>query len=224
MTDSRGDPIAREEEPHFACRDGDVAPMLDARPALARNRHFLMMISGIGLGGGAEIDIPGLSVPHAEGGISVPILYMRTTGASGDWRFDPAFDLGTSAASVVPNNLASVMKYAVDSACRCSSSSMAALGDASCETPQWDPHRSPRGGSRQLPVVAQRQGLPRQLSQGTPGSTDSRSRALLTYNVYAGKVRAYKRRNLQARRAASPRSPASIPTCSWASCSTPTPT
>ncbi len=46
---------------------------------------------------------------------------------------------------------------------------------------------------------AGQQGIPRRLSEESAGSTNSPELArTLTYNVYAAKVRAYKRRNVEA--------------------------
>ena len=181
-------------------------PMLDARPALARNRfHFLMMISGIGLGGGAEIDTQYRDYLSRtqKVGISVPILYMRTThGASGDWRFDPAFDLRHKCGErvVAEDNLASVMKYAVEKRMPVQFILNGGIwGDASCETPQWDLTDHLEEDPANCQWSHNDKVFPDNYLKGLPGSTDSPDLARsLTYNVYAGKVRAYKRRNLQA--------------------------
>ncbi len=57
---------------------------------------FLMALSAIPQGGALEADT--MYAPYLRStprvGIAVPILYLRTTtGPSGDWNFDPAFDL-----------------------------------------------------------------------------------------------------------------------------------
>jgi hypothetical protein len=77
--------------------------LLDERPALATRRtSFLMMTSGVPAGGAGGIDTA--YTPYftrtTQLGFAVPILYLRTTtGAAGDWNFDPAFDVARNAAS-----------------------------------------------------------------------------------------------------------------------------
>src|SRR5207244_6464059 len=94
-------------------------PQLDVHPALARNRfHFLMMASAVGFGSAAEADSQYKEYVSRtqKVGVSVPILYLRTTtGASGDWQFDPEFDLSRKCGNrlVAEDNLAGVMRFAI---------------------------------------------------------------------------------------------------------------
>src|SRR5262249_31215535 len=71
--------------------------LLDKNPALAaRKTTFLMMTSGMHVGGADEINTAYLPffTRTTRVGFSVPILYMRTTkGAAGDWIFDPEWDV-----------------------------------------------------------------------------------------------------------------------------------
>jgi hypothetical protein len=118
---------------------------LGAHPALAREPFFfLMMTSGVAVGGAGEIDTAYRDyVSRTQKiGVSVPILYLRTTkGAKGDWVFDPGFDLTRKCGqrAVAEDNLDSVIAYAVEHGVRVQFILNAGIwSDASCETPQWD--------------------------------------------------------------------------------------
>ena len=180
--------------------------LLDERPALAKERFtFLMMTSGIGLGGADQADTAYRDYVSRtlRVGIAVPILYMRTTrGREGDWRFDPDFDLSRKCGNraVVEDNLRSVMRYAVAHALPVQFVLNGGIwGDATCESPQWDltdhleEDRANCQWSQRDEVFAD------DYLKGLTGSTDSPLLARsLTYHVYASAVRDYKRRNLQA--------------------------
>ena len=182
---SRHDPIAREEEPHFACRDGDVAA--DARRTTGVGTQPLPFPDD-DFGNrtrrrrGDRYAIPGLSVPHAEG----RHLRPHPLHAHHAWRVRRL---------AVRSRIRSPAQVRRASGCRrqpCERDEVRRReAHAGAVHPQWrhlgrcqlrdaamGSHRSPRGRPRQLPVVAQRQGLPRQLSQGTPGIDGfARSRA-----------------------------------------------
>ncbi len=108
--------------------------LLDQQPALAnRPFRFLMMTSGVAAGGAAEADSAYRAyLSRTTGvGIAVPILYLRTTkGVSGDWEFDPDFDLRASAKTVRSPKTTCTASSGTRSkgSCQCNSSSTAASG------------------------------------------------------------------------------------------------
>jgi len=120
--------------------------LLDERPALARQPfYFLMMTSGVGLGGADEVESQYADYRSRtqKVGMAVPILYMRTTrGAAGDWAFDPDFDTrGTKCANhaVAEDTLNGVMRFAIEKRVPVQFILNGGIwGDASCETPAWD--------------------------------------------------------------------------------------
>lgn len=180
--------------------------LLDARPALAAAPFsFLMMTSGLAVGGAGGIDTQYRGYPSRTQrvGMAIPVLYMRATrGAAGDWVFDPEFDLtrkcGTR--SVVDDNLGSVIRHAVRHALPVQFILNGGIwGDASCNTPEWDLNDHLEEDRNNCQWTQRDEVLPDDFLRNLPGSMQSPELARsLTYNVYATKVRNYKRRNLQA--------------------------
>ena len=71
--------------------------------------------------------------------------------------------------------------------------------DASCDTPEWDVNDHLEQDVDNCQWTQDNKVFPDDYLKNLPGSTNSPELArTLTYNVYATKVRAYKRRNLQA--------------------------
>lgn len=182
------------------------SPMLDQRRALAaRPLRLLLMTSGIAAGGGAEADIEYRKyVSRTMGiGIAVPILYMRTTkGAAGDWVFDPDFDLSRKCGNrpVADDNLHGVIQYAIEKRLPVQFILNGGVwADASCDTPQWDVNDHLEKDTDNDQWTQDNVVYPDDYLKKLTGSTESPELArTLTYNIYAAKVRAYKRRNLQA--------------------------
>lgn len=180
--------------------------LLDERPALAKEPfHFLMMTSGIGLGGAdqADSEYRDYLSRTQRVGISVPILYMRTTrGKNGDWRFDPDFDLARKCGNrlVAEDNLTRVIRYSVEHRLPVQFILNGGIwGDASCESPEWDLTDHLEMNPANCQWTQHGEVFPDDYLKGLTGSTDSPLLARsLTYHVYAGEVRRYKRRNLQA--------------------------
>ncbi|HEX3631265.1 MAG TPA: hypothetical protein VHZ01_02035, partial [Casimicrobiaceae bacterium] len=119
--------------------------LLDKHPALANRRfRFLMMTSGVAAGGAAEADSAYRAyLSRTTGiGIAVPILYLRTTkGVTGDWEFDPDFDLTRKCKDrvVAEDNLHGVIQYAIDKKLPVQFILNGGIwADASCDTPEWD--------------------------------------------------------------------------------------
>lgn len=182
------------------------SPLLDVHPTLSREHfNFLMMMSGITLGGATEVDTQYRDyVSRTQRvGISVPILYLRTTrGASEDWRFDPSFDLTRKCGNrlVAEDNLASVIEYAVKKRMPVQFILNGGIwADSSCETTQWDLTDHLEQDPANCQWSQSDEVFPDNYLKGLAGSLDSPELARsLTYNVYAALPRKYKKRNLQA--------------------------
>jgi hypothetical protein len=180
--------------------------LLDQHPALAnRPFRFLMMTSGIAAGGAAEADSAYRAYLSrtTDVGVAVPILYLRTTkGATGDWEFDPDFDLTRKCGNrpVAEDNLQGVIQYAIDKHLPVQFILNGGIwADASCDTPEWDVNDQLEQDVDNCQWTQENKVFPDDYLKNLPGSTSSPELArTLTYNVYATKVRAYKRRNLQA--------------------------
>ena len=180
--------------------------MLDRRPDLAtRPFRFLMMTSGVGIGGADEVESDYRAyVSRTMGiGIAVPILYLRTTkGVAGDWAFDPDFDLSRKCRNlpVAEDNLHGVIQHAIDKHLPVQFILNGGIwADASCDTPEWDVNDYLEQDVNNCQWTQDNKVFPDDYLKKLPGSTNSPELArTLTYNVYATKVRAYKRRNLQA--------------------------
>jgi Bacterial Ig domain len=180
--------------------------LLDAHPDLAQQRfNFLMMTSGASMGGADETDTayaPYLSRTQRVG-VAVPLLYMRNTkGAAGDWVFDPDFDLKHKCRDrlVAEDNLRGIIEFAVKHKVPVEFILNGGIwGDASCNSPEWDLNDHLEDDDYNVQWSQDDQTFPDDFLKGLAGSTDSPELArTLTYNVYATKVRNYKKRNLQA--------------------------
>jgi hypothetical protein len=181
--------------------------LLDERPALARQPfYFLMMTSGVGIGGAHEVESQYTDYRSRtqKVGMSVPILYMRTTrGSKADWTFDPDFDINAAKCgthAVAEDTLTNVMRFAVEKRVPVQFILNGGIwGDASCETPEWDLTDHLEEDKANVQWTEKDEVFPDDYLKGHAGSTESPQLARsLTYNVYAKSVRAYKKRNLQA--------------------------
>jgi Bacterial Ig domain len=180
--------------------------LLEAHPALAsRQFYFLMMTSGTFNGSADEIATayaPYLSRTQRVG-MAVPILYLRTTkGASEDWEFDPDFDIHHKCRdlTVADDNLSGLIRYAIAHQVPVQFILNGGIwADASCDIPAWDVNDALEQDDANVQWTAQNETFPDDYLKNLPGSSNSPELArTLTYNVYAAKVRHYKRRNLQA--------------------------
>ena len=181
--------------------------LLDERPELAdRKFYFLMMTSGVSLGGADEIAEQYVDYQSRTQriGMSVPVLYMRTTkGAKHDWVFDPDFDIKgpqCNGRAVAEDSLESVLQFAVRKNLPVNVILNGGIwGDASCETPEWDLTDHFEQDVNNVQWDQHDQTHPDDLMKEVPGSLPGPQLGRsLTYHVYATKVRAYKKRNLQA--------------------------
>jgi hypothetical protein len=180
--------------------------IIDANPTFAQRPFwFLMATSGVAQGGatGIETQYTGLTSQTQRVGMSVPVLYMRTTrGQAGDFAFDPDFDLGRKCGNrpVADDNLNAIIAYSVAKHLPVNFILNGGIwGDASCESLEWDLTDHLQVDPANCQWDDRNVVLPDDFKKGLNGSTDSPllSRSL-TYNVYAKSVRDYKRRNLQA--------------------------
>ena len=180
--------------------------LLDERPALASPPlRFLMMTSGVGAGGADGIGttyLPYLS-RTMQVGMAVPILYLRTTrGAGGDWVFDPDFDLSRKCRdrAIADDTLHGVIRHAIDRQVPVQFILNGGIwADSTCDTPEWDINDHLEANRANCQWTQDNEVLADDYLRNLPGSTHSPELARsLTYNVYASRVRHYKRRNLQA--------------------------
>ncbi|HEY1327795.1 MAG TPA: hypothetical protein VGI14_12715 [Casimicrobiaceae bacterium] len=166
--------------------------------------HLLPALSGIGLGGAAELDTaytPYLSRTIAAG-MRVPILYMRTTrGAAGDYAFEPKWDIERRCGErrIAEDALDTTLAYA-------SAHRLPVLitlnggiwADASCDVPAWDINDKLEQDPNNCQWNEHDQVMPDDYLKNLPGSQNAPELGRsLTFNVYAKAVRHYKRRNLQ---------------------------
>lgn len=181
--------------------------LLDERPALAsRTFYFLMMTSGVTLGGADEIREQYVDYESRTQriGMSVPLLYMRTTkGRNHDWAFDPDFDIkGPKCGDrgVAEDSLNGVIRYAIEKQLPVNIILNGGIwGDASCDTPEWDLTDHLEQDVNNVQWDHRANVHPDDLMKNVPGSMPGPQLGRsLTYHVHAAKARAYKKRNLQA--------------------------
>jgi hypothetical protein len=180
--------------------------LLDERPALAsRQFYYLMMTSGVTLGGANEIKSAYKAYESRTQriGMSVPLLYMRTTkGKAGDWNFDPSFDLERQCRGrrIVEDNLDGILGYAIQHRLPVNIILNGGIwGDSSCETPDWDLTDHLEQDKLNCQWDQRNEVHPDDLVKDLTGSVSGPQLAnSLTYHVYATKNREYKKRNLQA--------------------------
>ena len=175
------------------------------RSAIDRPFYFLLAYSGTSYGGAKEADTEYAAYQSAtfRTGVTVPILYMRTTrGRAGDWVFDPDFDARTKCGvrNLADDSLNEVIAQSI--AKRLPTMFVLNGGiwaDSGCDVPDHDLNdhleRTPLNCQWTQDDAVFADDHLKNLS----GSIDSPELARsLTYNVYASEVRRYKRRNLMA--------------------------
>lgn len=180
--------------------------LLDARPGLAATPfHMLPATSGIKVQGADEIreTYAPYESSTMRAGARVPILYLRTTkGRSADWVFDPDWDIDRRCGEqrIADDSLASVIAYAEANRLPVLFTLNGGIwADASCDVPDWDINdeleRDPRNNQWTARGTVP---VDRALSDLAGSQASPEIGRALTLNVYAQKVRANKRRNLQA--------------------------
>ncbi len=182
------------------------ADRLAAAPGLADRRFFFLMAASAIPQGGAK-DAERQYRPYYSAtmrtGVTVPILYLRTTkGAAGDWVFDPGFEPIHRCKDrlVAEDSLNGVIAYAVEKKLPVQFSLNGGVwADSSCDTPEWDVNDHLEQDVANCQWTQDNVVYPDDYLKNLTGSIDSPELArVLTYNVYAAKVRHYKKRNLQA--------------------------
>lgn len=167
--------------------------------------HIVPGTSAVTLGGAAGLDTAyvGYTSPTVAAGMRVPILYMRTTlGRAHDWRFDPDWDVDRRCGSrrIAEDSLNGAIAHARKHALPVLFTLNGGVwADASCGVPQWDVVDHLELDDRNVQWNQDNQALPDDHLKSLAGAQESPELArMLTYNVYAERVRHYKRRNLQA--------------------------
>ena len=201
-----GETVLGRKVVEFPARPRHWSSLLDERPELSQAPlHFLLMASAI-----SESMANDVGERYRQYlsrtiriGVSVPILYMRSTrGDIDDWTFDPAFDTSRrcGARAVVEDNLDRVLRISVAQRLPIQIILNGGIwSDASCESPEWDLTDHLEQDASNVQWTQDNQTFPDGFLKGQVGSTESPELARsLTYHVYAHKVREYKRRNLQA--------------------------
>lgn len=135
-------------------------------------------------------------------GMRVQILYMRTTtGASGDYAFDPDFvpDKKCGQRFIAEDSLNRVMRFAIEQNMPVLFTLNAGFwADAPCDAPQWDINDVLEQDDSLCQWNEKNQVMPDTALAAQPGSFESPELGRsLSLNVFAERARFYKRRNLQ---------------------------
>jgi hypothetical protein len=166
--------------------------------------HFVFATSHVAEGGAAGIDTeyaPFLS-ETMKVGVRVPILYMRTTlGREHDWTFDPDFEISRACGKrkIAEDSLNNVITWSIDHKVPVLFTLNGGIwADAACDVPDWDINDQLEQDLLNCQWNEHNEVMPDDYLRHLPGSQDAPELArALTLNVYAGKVRYYKKRNLQ---------------------------
>jgi hypothetical protein len=166
--------------------------------------YLLPALSGVRFGGAAGLDAEYAAYESATVriGMRVPILYMRTTrGASGDFAFDPDWDVERRCGNrrIAEDALGATLAHA-------RAKSLPVLltlnggiwADAACDVAEWDVNDRLEQDKANCQWNEKNEVMPDDATRGLPGSLESPQLGRsLTFNVYATEVRRYKKRNLQ---------------------------
>jgi hypothetical protein len=185
-------------EPSALARWGSVVP------ASGSVFHLLPATSGLAAHGAFGLEsryAPYLSRTTGVG-MRVPILYLRTTrGATEDFTFDPDFDLSRKcgASAIADDNLASVLAAAIDRRLPVLITLNGGIwADAAGSAPEWDVNDWLELDEGNCQWNERDEVMPDDQLRHLPGSFDAPELARsLTFNVFARRVRHYKKRNLQ---------------------------
>jgi hypothetical protein len=170
----------------------------------AKPFHLLPALSGITSGGafGLESHYAAYASDTTRIGMRVPILYLRTThGARGDYAFDASFDTQrmNGARAVAEDALAPVLAHAAAHRLPILVTLNGGIwSDASGTCPEWDLTDLLEEDVVNCQWNERNEVMPDHHLAHLPGSQASPELArALTLNVFASRVRALKRRNLQ---------------------------
>ncbi|MEP7327607.1 MAG: hypothetical protein ABI777_00245 [Betaproteobacteria bacterium] len=173
-------------------------------PAGATPFYLLPALSGIDLGGAAELDTiykPYQSTTVAAG-FRVPILYLRMThGANADFTFDPDWDAARKcgARRIGDDSLNTVLAHSRAKKLPVLVTLNGGIwADAYCDVPAWDVNDRLEQDVANCQWNEKNEVMPDNFLKNLPGSQEAPELARsLTFNVYATEVRHYKKRNLQ---------------------------
>ena len=149
----------------------------------------------------ADVEYAAYQSSTLKTGVTVPILYMRTTrGQDADWVFDPDFDPNRKCGErrLADDSLNEVIAHAIDKRLP----TMFVLNggiwaDSGCDVPALDLNDHLERTVTNCQWTQDDAVFPDDHLKNLSGSIDSPELARsLTYNVYATDVRRYKRRNL----------------------------
>ena len=175
------------------------AARFDARPF-----HLLPAVSGVAAGGayGMDTRYAAYTSPTTHIGMRVPILYLRTTrGASGDYDFDPHFDVSRQSAgrAIADDALADVLAHAADRHLPVLVTLNGGIwSDAGGTAPEWDLTDRLEEVPSNCQWNERDAVMPDDYLKDLPGSQQAPELArALTLNVHAHDVRRLKKRNLQ---------------------------
>jgi len=200
--------IATDGRERVIARRSVIEPSALSRWAFLHSRgprfHLLPALSGIALGGAAELDdayTPYLSSTTAIG-MRVPILYLRTTrGRAGDYAFDPDWDIEKRCGErrIAEDSLDSTLAYAAQHRLPVLVTLNGGIwADASCDVPAWDINDALEQDPANCQWNEHDEVMPDDALKNLPGSVNAPELGRsLTFNVYARAVRHYKKRNLQ---------------------------
>ncbi|MCC7041694.1 MAG: hypothetical protein IT516_15405 [Burkholderiales bacterium] len=173
-------------------------------PRGAEPFHLLPALSGLDLGGAAELDTvyaPYLSAT-LRAGFRVPILYLRTTkGAAQDFVFDPDWDTTRQCGErrIADDSLNGALAHSIAHKLPVLVTLNGGIwADAYCDVPEWDVNDKLEQDLANDQWNEKNEVMPDDYLKSLPGSLDAPQLARsLTFNVHATAVRHYKKRNLQ---------------------------
>lgn len=166
---------------------------------------FFPMATSYVAGGGAE-GIRNTYAPYesstVKAGIRVQILYLRTTtGAKGDYAFDPHFvpDKKCGKRLIAEDSLDGVIRYAIEKKMPVLFTLNGGIwADAPCDAPQWDINDVLEQDESLCQWNEKNEVMPDAAIEGQAGSFESPELGRsLSLNVFAERARYYKKRNLQ---------------------------
>jgi hypothetical protein len=166
--------------------------------------YLLPALSGIDLGGAAELDTiySPYASPTLRAGFRVPILYLRMTrGAAADYVFDPGWNPKRKCGErrIGDDSLDAVLAHSIAKRLPVLVTLNGGIwADAYCDVPEWDVNDRLEQDVRNCQWNERNEVMPDNYLKDLPGSQDAPELARsLTFNVHATEVRHYKRRNLQ---------------------------
>ena len=166
--------------------------------------HLLPALSGIPLGGALELDTDYTAYLSStmRVGMRVPILYMRSTkGATGDYAFDPNWDIEHRCGElrIAEDSLAATLAHAVAKQLPVLLTLNGGIwADSACDAPAWDINDRLEQDLANCQWNEKNEVMPDDARKDLLGSMHAPELGRsLTFNVYAREVRRYKRRNLQ---------------------------